>query len=128
MKNKFKKYSSYFNPQGFVRFIEKHFKKAGVQTIYTALLMYFAFQRKETSGWAKNIILGCLGYLIAPIDGIPDLTPVLGLTDDIGVLSFGLVMIACYINNDVRVEARKKLSQFFKEYDTTILEEIDRVL
>jgi len=54
--------------------------------------------------------VGALGYLLTPIDTIPDLTPFLGYTDDLGILSYALVMIAAYINDEVRQKAQRKLN------------------
>jgi uncharacterized membrane protein YkvA (DUF1232 family) len=92
------------------------------------MLMYYAFRRKETPAFARGIIFGILGYFLAPIDAIPDLTPVIGYTDDLGVLSFGLVAIASYINDDVRIKARKAVQKIFKEIDLTILQTVDKTL
>ena len=97
----------------------------GQKFVYIVLLMVFAFKRKETPNWAKHIIVGALGYLLTPIDAIPDLTPILGYTDDLGVLSFGIVTIASYINDDVRIEARRKLKSLFGELNFEELEQID---
>ena len=65
---------------------------------------------------------------MAPIDSIPDLTPFLGYTDDIGVLSFGLVTIAAYINMDVKIDARKKLKDWFGQVDLESLKSVDAQL
>ncbi len=110
------------------RKIKRYGKQIGTKTIYSALLMYYAFQRKETPAWAKHIILGALGYLIAPIDGIPDLTPIIGYTDDIGILSFGLVTIAAYVNEEVRGKARKQLGQWFGQVNEEDLEAVEKQL
>ena len=67
--------------------------------------------------WAKNIILGVLGYLLAPLDFLPDLAPIIGFTDDIGILTVGLVTIASYVNDDVRTKARTKIGQWFPDYN-----------
>ena len=96
----------------------------GQQTVYAALLMFFAFRRKGIPIYARSIIIGALGYFLALFDAIPDLSPVVGYTDDLGVLSFGLVTIAAYINDDVRVKARKALSKLFT-VDLDILRPID---
>ena len=101
---------------------------AGTKGVYSALLLFYAYRRKETPAWAKSIILGALGYLLTPIDAIPDLSPIIGYTDDIGVLSFGLVTIAGYINDEVRENARKQLSRWFKQYDEQDLLEVDKQL
>ena len=74
------------------------------------------------------MILGVLGYFITPIDALPDLTPILGYTDDLGVLSFGVVTIACYINKEVRGKAKEKLKEWFGEYNEADLAEIDAQL
>jgi len=52
----------------------------------------------------------------------------LGLTDDIGVLSFGLVSIACYINDEVREKALIKLHSFFKEVDKDSIAAVNQTL
>jgi len=100
----------------------------GQQTVYSVLLMVYAFRRKDAPGWAKRIIVGALGYVLTPIDAIPDLTPLIGYTDDLGVLSFGLVAIASYINLDVRVEARRGVKYLFGEIDFDSLQEVDNKL
>jgi len=108
-----------------LRYLTARLKTLGVKLTYSALLLYYAYDRKDTPQWARNIILGSLAYLISPIDAIPDLTPFLGFTDDIGVLSFGLVTIACYIDDTVRKNARMKVRKFFKVVDEEDLSEID---
>jgi uncharacterized membrane protein YkvA (DUF1232 family) len=97
----------------------------GQKTAYSALLMYYAFRRKETPRFAKGIIIGTLGYFLAPFDAIPDLSPVIGYTDDLGVLSFGLVTIAAYINDEVRINARRSLKGLFKTIDLETLKCVD---
>ncbi len=128
MLEKLKKYRKAFSGSKLLLKLPEYLKAIGIKSIYTVLLLWNAYQRKETPAWAKNIILGTLGYLLSPIDGIPDITPFLGFTDDIGVVSFGLVSIACYINEDVRGEARTQLGKWFDEYDESDLLEIDAKL
>jgi len=108
--------------------IRKFATKAGQQTVYTALLLYYAYKRNDTPAWAKNIIIGTLGYFISPIDALPDLTPIIGYTDDIGVLSFGLVTIACYVNEEVKTNARGQLAKWFKNLNEEDLKVIDKQL
>ncbi|MBK7635421.1 MAG: DUF1232 domain-containing protein [Saprospiraceae bacterium] len=76
----------------------------------------------------KKIIIGAIAYLLSPFDGMPDLTPVIGFTDDLGVISFGLVAIACYIDEDVRTKAREKIHKLFKDIDDKELEAVDAKL
>jgi uncharacterized membrane protein YkvA (DUF1232 family) len=111
-----------------ILYLLKNIKNASVQLVYSVLLMLYAYQSENTPPWAKRIILGAFAYLLAPIDSIPDLTPFLGLTDDLGVISFGLVTIACYINDEVRAKARLKLSSIIKEPDPKLLDAVDSKL
>ncbi len=98
-----------------LKFIGRAFRSMGQQLVYSVYLMIGAYKRKDAPGWAKRIIIGGLGYLLTPIDAVPDLSPIIGYTDDLGVLSFGLVAIASYINNDVRIQARRAEKTLFGE-------------
>jgi len=122
------KNNHHINPEETTFYIERWFKKMGVKVVYAALLLFHAYQSKDTPKWAKNVIIGALAYFVSPIDGIPDLTPFLGFTDDMGVLCFGLVTIACYIDKDVREKAKSNLSRIFKNYQETDLVEVDKIL
>ena len=106
--------------------ITRFAQKIGVKAVYAALLMFYAYKRKDTPGWAKKIVIGILGYLISPIDFLPDLTPIIGYTDDLGILSFGLVTIAAFVNEEVRNKARTQLGKWFpafKEEDLKAVED-----
>ena len=100
----------------------------GQQTVYAFLLMWHSFRRRDTPIWAKRIIVGTIGYLIAPMDAIPDLSPLIGYTDDLEVLSFGLVAISSYINDEVRFKARRRVKKLFGELDFASLEAVDAKL
>lgn len=69
------------------------------------LLMFAYFKDPETPKLKKIIIAAGLLYFVTPIDIIPDTIPVLGLLDDIGVLS----MVASYMINELE-EYRNKIS------------------
>lgn len=111
-----------------VYFLKVRLSTVGVKITYTAMLLFYAYNRPETPKWAKNIIIGSLAYLLSPFDAIPDLTPLLGFTDDIGVLSFGLVTIACYIDEDVRAAAKARVLKMYKNVDEEDLLEVDAQL
>ena len=128
LKDIVKTYSKKFSENRLFSLIAKKASTLGSKTIYTGLLLFFAYRRTETPAWAKNIILGTLGYLISPIDAVPDLTPVLGYTDDIGILSFGLVTIASYVNEEVREKAKVKINKWLPSVNQKELLEIDATL
>ena len=111
-----------------LHYLGQAFKSMGQQLVYAVYLMIGAYKRKDAPGWAKRIILGALGYLLTPIDAVPDLSPLIGYTDDFGVLSFGLVTIASYINNDVRIQARRHVKTLFGDVDLDCLHAVDAKL
>jgi len=117
-----------FSVKALSKWLQKYTKSLGQKFVYSILLLINAFKRKDTPSWAKNIIIGAIGYVLAPIDTIPDLTPLLGFTDDFGVLTFGLVSIACYVNGEVRVKAKEQLKTFFSEIDEESIAGVDAVL
>ncbi|WP_116105016.1 YkvA family protein [Lewinella sp. IMCC34191] len=103
-------------------------RTAGLRSVYTALLLYYAYERKDTPAWAKRTILGALGYLLMPLDVIPDLTPILGYTDDFTVLAAGLTTVAAYINSEVKENAQARLATWFPAAEAKELNEIDENL
>ncbi|MBL0025910.1 MAG: DUF1232 domain-containing protein [Saprospiraceae bacterium] len=109
-------------------FVERRLKTMGTRLVYSVLLMIYAYKAERTPAWARRIILGSLAYLLSPLDSIPDLTPIFGFTDDLGVISFGLVTIACYIDADVRAKARIKIYSLFKQVDESELLAVDEKL
>jgi uncharacterized membrane protein YkvA (DUF1232 family) len=111
-----------------IPYLLKNLKNASVQLVYSVLLMIYAYQSEHTPAWSRRIILGAFAYLLSPIDSVPDLTPLFGLTDDLGVISFGLVAIACYIDDDVRSKARMKLLTIIKDANTKLLDAVDSKL
>ena len=125
MKNITDKYKKQDSEPKLWKKIKGYGRKAGIKVVYTALLLFYAYKRKDTPQWAKNIVIGALGYFVSPIDIIPDLTPLLGYTDDIGVLTFGLITIAAYVNVDVKMQAKDKLGAWFGEYDEAEIIDID---
>ena len=63
----------------------------------------------------KTMIVAALGYLISPLDVIPDAIPIAGLGDDLGVLLYVLRKVWTDIPEDVKTKAHDKLSKWFDE-------------
>lgn len=92
----------------------KHFaRQAGIEVIEKALWLYYAAQRPDTPKWAKTVIFGALAYFISPMDAIPDLTPLVGFSDDLGALAAALSMVAVYIDDSVKQSSAQKLAAWF---------------
>ena len=121
-------YRRFFSAGRFLSRLGAIARGAGTRAVYTALLLYYAYEREETPKWAKRVVLGSLGYLLMPFDAVPDLTPILGYTDDVAVLAAGLTTVAAYVNKDVRDRARGKLAEWLPEAGDEELREIDEKL
>ena len=52
--------------------------------------------------------MGALAYFISPIDAIPDPIPVIGFTDDLGVLIGAVATIAMHITPKEKKKAAEK--------------------
>ena len=63
----------------------------------------------------KAIIIGALGYLISPLDVMPDAIPIAGLSDDLAVLIYVLRKVWGEVSEDVKAKAHAKLSKWFDE-------------
>ena len=89
-------------------------KKAGKIIIQNALTLYYTLN-SDAPKWVKVIIAIALAYLVAPIDSIPDLIPVLGFSDDLGLLITVLSKIAIHIKDESRQQARQDVDRIFDE-------------
>ena len=89
-------------------------KKAGKIIIQNALTLYYTLN-SDVPKWVKVIIAMALAYLVAPIDSIPDLIPVLGFSDDLGLLITVLSKIAIHIKNESRQQARQDVDRIFDQ-------------
>ena len=113
MSDKNDEYASAFSDDGFWSKLAAFAKTAGSEVVEKALWLYYAFQNKDTPAWAKTAIVGALGYFISPIDAIPDVVPVVGYADDLGVLALAVATVATNIDQSVRDQAAGKLRDWF---------------
>lgn len=107
------RYLGEYSAARFWRKLAGHAKSAGRTTLEKALYLFYAAQSPNTPAWAKRVIYGALGYFIFPLDAIPDLAPMIGYTDDLGVMMAALATVALYVTPEVKAQARRKLEQWF---------------
>ena len=88
-------------------------KSAGTEVVERALQLYYAAQEPDTPVWAKGVIIASLGYFISPLDAILDAAPVVGFSDDLGVLALAIATVAMYITPAVKQQARAKMKDWF---------------
>ena len=120
----FMNYSNKFSKRDFVEKIARIAKGAGAKLVYAALILYYTLQSDKVSATNKAMIIGALGYLISPLDVVPDAIPIAGLADDLGVLVFVLKKVWTDVDPDIQVKARQRLSKWFDEDE---IEEINEL-
>ena len=105
-------YSGSYTEKSFWAKMASLLKKASRELIMAALILYYTAQRPETPVWAKSVIYATLGYLILPIDMVPDFLPG-GLADDFGMLATALSTVALHITPETKSEAEATLRGWF---------------
>ena len=81
----------------------------GLNIIFSrkAVMLYYCLRDKDTPKFVKAVIAGALGYLILPIDFIPDSVPGLGWVDDVAILAIAMKVANRYIKASHKEQAQK---------------------
>lgn len=111
----FMKYDDKFTQGGFIEKISRIAKRAGAKLVYAALILYYTLESDKVSIKDKAIIIGALGYLISPLDVIPDAIPIAGLGDDLTVLIYVLHRVWGEVSEEIMSKAKAKLNQWFDD-------------
>ncbi len=118
-------YSRYFSEESLWKKIKQFSKTAGATVVYAVLLLFYVMKSKEVTVKTKISIAAALGYFILPTDAIFDLTPLVGYTDDLGVLIFALSQVSSNITPEIREKARQKLGNWFGEINEEELNDLE---
>ena len=118
----FMSFANKFSPFDFVDKVARIAKRAGAKLVYAALILYYTLQSDKVSKADKALIVGALGYMISPLDAVPDAIPIVGLTDDLAVLVYVLKKVWVNVEPEIKDKARARLSKWFDEDE---IKEID---
>jgi len=88
-------------------------KKAGVKVTYYALTLYYTLTDPATPTKYKAVIAGALGYMILPLDLVPDFLPFAGMADDWAALIAAVTYVASAITPAIKARAREKTEEWF---------------
>lgn len=106
-------FAAEYSEKGFWQKLKGFASKAGREVVGRSLQLYYAAQADETPTWAKSVIYGALGYFISVLDAVPDITPIVGYTDDLGVLVAALAAVAASVTPEIKAQAHAKTCQWF---------------
>lgn len=107
-------YKKEYNEKGFFDKLKKVLKVVGVKGVYMLLLLYDTLQRKDIPPKEKSIIIGALGYFILPLDALPDITPIVGYSDDIFALGMAILKVMPYIDDEMKEKSKEQIKKWFK--------------
>lgn len=94
------KYGKYFNESRFVGFLGRYGKKLAF--VQQAVTLFLCLRDKDTPKYVKAVIAGALGYLVLPVDVVPDTIAVLGWLDDVAVLGIAFKIANRYIKRVIK--------------------------
>jgi uncharacterized membrane protein YkvA (DUF1232 family) len=119
-------YREHYSDATFWDKLKRYSKVAGMKVVYPALLLQYLMKSDDVPLKAKLILSAALGYFILPIDFIPDFAPLLGFTDDLGVLLLIIRQMAVYITPEIRKNARNHLHKWFGEINDVQLDLLEK--
>ena len=105
-------YSAAYSDENFWEKCKKFLRKAGKTVLIPALTLKYCAEDPETPKHIKATIYGALGYFISPIDAIPDITPMIGFSDDLGVITMTVASVAMHIKPEHKERAREKVEKW----------------
>ena len=112
-KTEVEKYGKNYSEAGLWDKIKDTAKKAGSNLIYEVLQLYYVAKNPNVPMKIRAAMVAPLGYFISPVDLIPDLTPVVGYSDDAAVIAMAIAFAHAYIDDDIRHDAKAQLCRFF---------------
>ena len=110
-------YQDNYSEDRFWNKLAKCAKKAGLKVVYSALLLYYVATDSSVPMNIRITIFGALGYLILPLDLIPDFIPGAGFTDDLGALLAVYSLVKSHVTPEVEKKSKAKLSDWFGVFD-----------
>ena len=112
-KPKSSKFSKHYSDDNFWKKVKKIASIVGRKVLEPALILYYCLKDNDTSIKDIAIIIGALGYLISPIDIIPDPIPLVGYTDDLVVLLRAIRSVSNSIKEEHKQKAKITLDNIF---------------
>ena len=112
------KYQRHYSDSSFREKVQGLPRSAGRAILEKALTLYVILTDRETPMWARALIIGALGYFIYPFDVIPDVIPVLGYADDVGVMGLVLTQLDRFVTPAMHERTQRLLPEGMKSKPT----------
>ena len=113
----YRDYRDDYSDAGFWSKLSKCATKMGSKLVYYVLILYYVMKAPGTPWGVKAQIVGALGYVILPLDLIPDFIPVAGFSDDLGAVVYTVGTVSDYVTPDIDRKAKAKVRDIFGSDD-----------
>lgn len=100
-------FTRFYSPGRLLRFLSK--TKGKLHFLPKLLAIFYCIQDKDTPKLVRLVLMGAIGYVILPIDVVPDFLPVAGWVDDAAVVAAALKFAAAYIKPEHKEKVRRIL-------------------
>lgn len=122
-----KVYEKYFSESELWQKVEKFGKTMGATILYPVLLLYNLLKSNEVDLKEKAMIIGTLGYVILPLDFLPDALPG-GFTDDeLGLLAAITALASC-LSEEIQQTSKEQLRNLLGEFDERALDSVAKII
>lgn len=108
-----KDHSKDYSESSFWEKVGKYAEQIGQRPLLDALKLFYAMKEGKATPAQIISIIAALGYLICPVDAIPDILGPAGYVDDAGVLSAAVAALSCCADPLVIEAAKRKLKDWF---------------
>ena len=110
-------YADKYSDEGFKSKMKRLGKKMGGKLLYNVYVLYYVLKSRDVPVRVKGEIIGALGYVLFPLDLIPDFIPVLGFTDDLAAITFVVQQAHAQITPGIQKKAEKKVYKMIGSTD-----------
>jgi uncharacterized membrane protein YkvA (DUF1232 family) len=87
--------------------IAMNWKRRALRLQEEARVLYFVVKHRRTPWYARLVAASATGYLLSPIQLLPNFIPVIGCLDDLLVLFVGIKLLQRFTPADVLSECRE---------------------
>lgn len=101
----------HYSDKGFLNKVVSSGGKLGSKALHAAATLFVALKSEDMPKADKLIVLGALGYFILPFDLVADILPLVGLSDDMFVITAALAKVYMSITDEMKADAHTLLQE-----------------
>lgn len=101
-----------FDFLAFSRWMKTAAAAVGKSLAEKVLVAYYVARDPATSPWARGVLVSALAYVGMPVDALPDVTPIVGFSDDATVVALALGVVAASIRPRHHRQSRKTMRRW----------------